>query len=129
MRSSFVGSFVLIVSSAACAGCTESPTFPGDPRVCTAVAVQSLNVTVLDAASGQRVCDATVVASEGAFQETLRSFGTEADCVYAGPTERAGVYEVRVSKAGYQPASVSNVRVGEDECHVIPVKLTISLSR
>ena len=127
MRSSLVGSFVLM--AATLAACTEAPTFPGDPRVCTAVAVQSLNVTVLDGASGQRVCDATVVASEGAFRETLRSFGPEADCVYAGPTERAGVYEVSVSKAGYQTAGMSNVRVGEDECHVIPVKLTISLSR
>ena len=102
---------------------------PGDPRVCTAVAVQSLNVTVLDAVSQQRLCDATVIAVDGTFQETLRSFGSEASCVYAGPTERAGVYEVRVSKTGYQPATASNVRVTEDECHVIPVKLTISLSR
>lgn len=126
MRSSLVGAFVLMATLAAC---TEGPMLPGDPRACTAVAVQALNVTVLDAVSQQRLCDATVIAVDGAFQETLRSFGTEASCVYAGPTERAGLYEVRVSKAGYAPATLSNVRVAEDECHVIPVQLTISLSR
>jgi hypothetical protein len=116
-----------LVITAAAAGCTGS--LPGEPRVCTAVAVQALDVTVLDATSRQRICDATVVAVDGAFLATLQSFGTEADCVHAGPTERSGVYEVRVSKPGYAPATVSNVRVAEDECHVIPVQLTISLSR
>src|SRR6266545_1973492 len=72
---------------------------------------------------------AIMAAVDGAFLATLPSFGAEADCVYAGPTERAGVYEVRASKPGYQPATVSNVRVAEDECHVIPVQVTISLSR
>ncbi len=125
MRPSFVGSLVLMAAAAGCTG----PALPDEPKVCTAVAVQALNVTVLDAASRQRICDATVVAVDGAFLATLRSFGAEADCFYAGPTERAGVYEVRVSKPGYQPETVSNVRVAEDECHVIPVQLTISLSR
>ena len=125
MRPSLVGSLVLL---AAVAGCT-GPELPGGPRVCTAVAVQALNVTILDATSRQRICDATVVAVDGSFLATLPSFGSEADCVYAGPTERPGVYEVRVSKPGYAPATVSNVRVAEDECHVIPVPLTITLSR
>lgn len=125
MRPSLVASLVIM---AAVAGCT-GPVLPGGPRVCTAVAVQALNVTVLDAASRQRICDATVVAADGAFLATLPSFGAEADCVYAGPTERSGVYEVRASKPGYQPATVSNLRVAEDECHVIPVQVTISLSR
>ena len=125
MRVSLLGSLVI---AAAAAGCTES-VLPEEPKACTAVAVQALNVTVLDAASRQRICDATVVAVDGAFLATLRSFNAEADCVYAGPTERAGVYEVRVSRPGYQPSTVSNVRVTEDECHVIPVLLTVNVSR
>ncbi len=128
MRPSPAGPLVLMATLAACRG-PDVPVLPGDPRVCTAVAVQALNVTVLDAVSRQRLCDAAVVAVDGPFQETLRSFGTETDCVYAGPTERAGVYEVRVSKGGYAPATASNVRVGQDECHVIPEQVTISLSR
>lgn len=116
-----------LVITAAAAGGTGS--LPGEPRVCTAVAVQAINVRVLDAASRQRLCDATVVAVDGPFQEALQSFGAEADRVYAGPTERAGVYDVRVSKPGYEPATMSNVPLGADECHVIPVPLTISLSQ
>ena len=108
------------------AGC-ESPT---DPVVCTTIAVQAITLTVVDGASGQRICDATVTAVDGSFSQGLPPFpGSAPDCTYSGPTERAGTYEVRVSRAGYQPATASNVRVAADECHVIPVRLTVTLNR
>jgi hypothetical protein len=108
------------------AGC-ESPT---EPVVCTAIAVQAITLTVVDGASGQRICDATVTAVEGSFSEVLPPFpGSATECTYSGPTERAGTYEVRVSRAGYLPATTSNVRVSRDECHVIPVRLTVTLNR
>lgn len=107
------------------AGCeTEAP---NGPRVCTAIAVEALNVTVTDAATGQRLCDATVTVTDGSFRAELRRFGGPADCVYTGPTERAGRYEVRATRAGYAVASRSDVAVTADECHVIPVALTIPL--
>jgi hypothetical protein len=96
-----------------------------DPGVvCTAIAVSSLNVTVRDATTGQPVCDATVIALQGNDNYELRRTG---DCRYAGPEERSGVFEVRAVRAGYQGASVGNVRVIADECHVIPVSLTVDL--
>jgi len=98
-------------------------------RVCTAIAVDALTVTVVDAASGQRICDARVTAIEGAFSEDLRAFGPAQDCSYSGPTERPGRYEVRASRSGYATAVRSDVRVTADECHVIPVPLTLPLTR
>ena len=109
----------------ALAGCAS----PVDPVVCTAVAVDAIVVTVVDDTSGQRLCDATVTAVEGSFSQELRAFPAGAECTYSGPTERAGVYEVRVTKAGYAASTTSNVRVSRDECHVIPVRLTVSLRR
>jgi len=107
------------------AGCET----PAEPRVCTAIAVDALVITVMDGATGQRICDATVTAVEGSFSEVLRPFPAGTECTYSGPTERAGVYEVRVTKAGYAANTTSSVRVSRDECHVIPVKLTVTLNR
>jgi hypothetical protein len=122
MRLSLLG--ICLVGLGA-AGCEQ----PAEPRVCTAIAVDALVVTVTDGASGPRICDATVIAVDGSFSQELRGFPGGTDCTYSGPTERAGTYEVRVSKPGYVPATVTNVRVTADECHVIPVRLTIPLTR
>jgi hypothetical protein len=109
-------------------GC-ESAKDPTEPVICTLIAVSSLNVTVRDLATSQRVCDATVTAALAGTSYELRRSGTAEACTYAGPEERAGTFEVRVSRAGYDAASASNVRVAADECHVIPVQLTIDLRR
>ena len=99
-----------------------------DPGViCTMIAVSSLNVTVRDTATGQRVCDASVVALQGGDRYELDRTGDPQGCGYAGPYERAGVFEVRATRPGYQAARVENVRVDADECHVIPVALTVDL--
>jgi hypothetical protein len=107
------------------AGCAsvKVPTDPGGV-ICTAIAVSSLNVTVRDTATGQSVCDAEVTALQGNDTYALRRTG---DCRYAGPEERSGVFELRAVRAGYQAASRGNVRVDRDECHVIPVALTVDL--
>jgi hypothetical protein len=105
------------------AGCEQ----PAQPVICTAIAVDAIVVTVVDSVSGQRVCDATVTAVDGSFSEVLRPFPAGTECTYSGPTERPGPYEVRVTRSGYALATMTNVRVGADECHVIPVKLTVPL--
>jgi hypothetical protein len=104
-------------------GCDE----PTEPVICTAIAVDAIVVTVVDSVTGQRICDATVTAVEGSFSQVLRPFPAGAECTYSGPTERPGTYEVRVTRPGYAPAAMTNVRGGADECHVIPVKLTVPL--
>ena len=107
-------------------GCDNKPT---DPIVCTAIAVDALVVTVVDATSGERICDARVVAADGSFSEPLRPFGSPPECTYSGPTERAGLYEVRATRAGYEPARTTSVRVTRDECHVIPVRVVLQMLR
>ena len=101
----------------------------GPWTACTAILIYGLNVTVVDASTGERICDATVLAVDGAFTGAFERFAFSPACSYAGAPERRGTYEVRVTKEGYQPAVVRNVRVDADECHVIPVTLTIALTR
>lgn len=99
-----------------------------DPGVvCTAIAVSSLNVTVRDQASAQPLCDVTVIAIESnGASHVLRPTGA---CTYAGPYERAGEFEVIATRPGYEEARVRGIRVTADECHVIPVALTVNLRR
>jgi hypothetical protein len=97
--------------------------------VCTAIAVEALVVTVVDASSGPRICDAKVVVIDGSFSEDLRPFGSGQDCTYSGPTERAGTYEIRATRAGYETGTMNGVRVTRDECHVIPVMVSIQLRK
>jgi len=123
MNASAIALSSAVLLSSACAS-VKTPTDPG--VVCTAIAVSSLNVTVRDTATGAPVCDVRVTAVHAGTTYTLRQTG---DCRYAGPEERDGVFEVRAEKAGYIPASFINVRVTKDECHVIPVQLTIDLPR
>ena len=107
------------------AGCEDAL----HPRACTAIAVDAMTVRLTDAVSGQRVCDADVTATDGAFTAELREFAVGADCSYSGPTERPGRYDVRVTRGGYEPAVRSGVVVTADECHVIPVLVDVPLVR
>jgi hypothetical protein len=122
----FASASLLLATSLALVGCDN----PTEPRVCTAIAVDAIVVTVVDASSNQRICDAAVVAVDGSFRAELRPFpGSPPECTYSGPTERAGTYEVRVSQPGYEPVSQTGIRVTADECHVIPVRVTIQMRR
>jgi hypothetical protein len=121
---------ILLAVGLVAAGCGRVEDGINDPGVvCTAIAVSSLNVTVRDAATAARVCDAVVVAvDETGQRHDLMSFAPDPQrCTYAGPWERPGVFEVAVEKAGYRTARVAGIRVGRDECHVIPVQLAVDV--
>jgi hypothetical protein len=107
----------------ALAGCAVKT--PNDPVVCTAIAVSSLIVTVRDASTGARLCDAAVIAiHEGRTTQALERVG---DCAWAGPWEVPGEFEVVVTRTGYEARRVTGIRVTADECHVIPVQLSVDL--
>jgi hypothetical protein len=94
------------------------------PMACTLEARAGINVAVVDAATGAAITNATVVAREGAFTETLTSFQAGE---HFGVFEREGTYEVTNSAPGRQTWRADRVVVGADECHVIPVRLTARL--
>jgi hypothetical protein len=119
----------LIVFALGAAGCRADSPHDPDELACTAQFVYGLTVTVQDVDSSQRICDAEVVAVDGSYRKTLQAFGPPESCTYPGAGERPGVYELRASKAGFRLASVADVRVGSDPCHVIPVPVTLVMAR
>ena len=111
------------------AACNERRSPQAPDGVCTAQFVYGLTVTVLDRVSGQRICDAQVNGSSGSFHETLEPRGPAESCTYAGAGERRGTYDLTASKSGYISAMQTSIRVDADQCHVIPVPVTLELVR
>lgn len=112
-----------VALAAGAPGCVaEAPSL-----ACTAVARAGLSVTVRNAATGGSICDATVVATDGGYSETL----FPSACTSLGAFERPGTYVVRVERAGFGAGQVGPVVVtmGGGSCpHVQEVALTVSLT-
>ncbi len=103
-----------------CAACTQ-------PGLCSTEAVAGIQVTTQDAISRMQLCDAMVVVRSGTYEETLQAFpGTP--CSYAGAYERPGTYEVTVSRTGYRNATRRDIRVTQDECHVVTQEVPVELA-
>ncbi len=67
------------------------------------------------------------LARDGSFVDTLSVFGFDGVLDLYGAHERAGRYDVTISKPGYRTWRRDGVRVTEDECHVRTVELEAHL--
>lgn len=113
MRSSALLLFVSIVL-AGLSGCNES-TAP----LCTDEWVYGLRVQVRDAFTGEPAASGSlIIATDGSYADTLRVVD---DLLALGAGERAGIYSLAISKLGYQPLQMHNIRVTRGPCHVTPV--------
>jgi hypothetical protein len=93
---------------------------------CSDEARWGLSITVTDASSGGRICDASIVATDGSYSETLTEVGGSGSCVYVGASERSGTYDLAVSR-GSRTASATNVVVPNGTCHVTTQMVNIAL--
>lgn len=111
--------------------CTSACGGDGGPgTACPAIAAANFNVTVTDKTTGQRICDATVEATDSATLEkaTLSVFGGATDCAYSGGFyERPGTFSVTASKAGYTSQTQMGIKVVKGVCNVTPAQLSFPL--
>lgn len=77
---------------------------------------------------GVTACDAQVNAFDGNFSEALqaRTSDDPRTCTFVGAGERAGHYVIEASLEGFGGADYK-VTVYEDQCHVIPEKVELTL--
>ena len=108
-------------------GCNTGP----DEVACTENLAYGLTVRVTDSVTGVPAGRlATVVAQEGAYQETLLfmgDLGVADSLTFFGAAERAGTYQISVSKAGYQTWTRGGLEVLADVCHVHGVTVDAKL--
>jgi len=102
----------------------------GCGQACDAVLKAGIVLTIVDGATGNPIEEATVIATEGSYSETVNlpsSPPAPGHAVLA--FERPGTYRVEVQAPGYLPWVMSSVRVSRDDCHVQTVELTARLTR
>jgi hypothetical protein len=125
-----------IVSATLCSillgsfGC--SGTAPGSTStICTLELRAGLLVDVKDSLTNAGVASgAKLVVRDGSFADSVTFPDSRPDLdglPLATAGERAGLYQIAVSKPGYATWTRSNIRVTRDECHVNPVRLTARL--
>jgi hypothetical protein len=123
-----VGAFVMLAAALMLAGCDR----PTEPVACIAIARAGVTVTVADAASGEPLCDATVVLSAGGSREVLFALPSAPSCTYSGAYERPGTYALEASRAGYQTQTAGplTIEMSREQCpHVITQSVSVSLHR
>ena len=68
-----------------------------------------------------------MTAKDGDYSEVLIPYAPNGErCSYQGALERKGTYSLTVNAAG-RTTTVQDVRIRADECHVIPVSLTVTI--
>jgi hypothetical protein len=117
---------LILLAAVGCSGSPES-TSP----VCTLEFRYGLSVYVNDSLTGTAIASgASLVVRDGAFKDSV-SHPSGRPELNAFPLltagERAGTYQISVSKPGYLPWSRSSVRITANECHVNPVSVTALL--
>ena len=122
--SMFVGALLTLAVLDGCSGTRTS---------CTGELRLSVNASVVDATSGRAICNATVVARDGAFQEALIRRGgadasAESACIYVGVGERKGVYSVDVVAPGYESAARTVTVSRSNGCHVMGEHIDVRLT-
>ena len=123
MRKPFVGWYSILIGAVACSGST-SP-------VCTQEFRPGIAVYVNDSSTNAGIASgASLVVREGTYKDSIAAPNARPDLdnspLFAAG-ERAGTYQVTVTKTGYAGWVKSNVRVTANECHVNTVTLTALL--
>jgi hypothetical protein len=90
-----------------------------DDPACTASSEPAIMLEIRDSVSGDGLAgEALAVVVDGGFSDTL-AFLPDPDSAYqAGPSERAGTYNITVTLAGYQTWTRNGVTVEDGICHV-----------
>lgn len=114
--------FVIPVGAASLAACGDDST---GPIACTEEFRYGVTIEVRDGGTGEPAAvGAEGTLTEGDYVEALMVFGEDR---MLGAGERAGTYDVLITKPGYEAWSASPVTVTADECHVHPVSLQANL--
>ena len=91
--------------------------------ICTDIFVYGVNITVANE-NGDPVSGAALTLTEGDDSEILEELQPG---VYVGAGERAGTYTLTVEADGFEGATIENLVVDADVCHVIPINREVTL--
>ena len=125
---------LLVAVALVVSGCSMVGTEDEDDEIiaCTTELRPAIEVTVTNARSGaSAAADSIGFAIEGDYTDTLRVIGYDEErepLRIAGAYERAGTYDVRIEKEGFQTWTRKDIKVEENVCHVETVELDAELT-
>jgi hypothetical protein len=115
--------FLMVLAAGAIIAC-DWP-FTG---ACTADFRYGVVVEVRDSVTGAPAADgARLIARDGAYADTSDQLPFRDPLLLRAAGERGGRYDLTVQKSSYREWTRTGVRVREDGCHVIPVRLVARL--
>ncbi len=102
----------------------------GCRHACLDVGLAGISVTVIDAETKERICDASLGAGDGTTARSLILVSVGGQCQYAAYNIPPGEYEVLVSRRGYDSVQLHDVEVREadDGCSVETARREVALS-
>lgn len=114
-----------VAGPASLLGCNQS---------CATVALPAITLSLEDGETKQPICDAVVIASDGAVTARLQPRpGNVAlpACAYDGLSNRPGEYEISISHPRYERVELHSVEVheGDHGCGIEPALLHVDLVR
>ncbi|MGH7604076.1 MAG: hypothetical protein ACRENK_08790 [Gemmatimonadaceae bacterium] len=123
MTKAFVGWYSILIGAVGCSGSTST--------VCTDEFRPGIAVYVNDSLTNAGIASgASLVVRDGSYKDSVAAPDGRPDLntspLYAAG-ERAGIYQVAVTKTGYAGWAKSDVRVTANRCHVNTVTLTALL--
>jgi hypothetical protein len=114
-------------------GCKEVTTKDGDVIICTTEYVPALSIDVFDKETGlPNACGVTVVVQDGDYIEEISNEAgnnCQEDFTFKAAGERAGTYDITVSKEGYIDWVHYDTEVTENICHVNTISVQAYLEK
>jgi hypothetical protein len=102
--------------------------------LCTTEYRYGLNVTVIDSITLKPPASATLIATSGAFQDSVgpmqpvpQHANDSTILILSTAGERAGTYDITVRSPGYRDWTQRGIRVTANACHVNPIFVTARL--
>ncbi len=125
MMKSIVHAVAAVAACLLATGCPFTGDGDDDGLSCDTSAAAGISVTVLDADTDVELCEATVIASDGEYDEILQLWFGEG-CSYVGLWERDGDHTIAVSHDGYEDET-AHVLIPKGRCHVEQQFLVVRL--
>lgn len=117
---------LLIVGALTLLPAVECPFVPPDDgQVCTTLFAYGVSAMVTDNDTGDPIDNAVLTLTQGDYSEVMEAFPPGG---YVGAGERAGTYSLTINVPGVAEATVDDIKVTSDGCHVVGVALDIRVS-
>ncbi len=116
--------FAFCIFTLIACGNDDDTTMEEEEVTCPSEIDPTFSITITNTSTGAPVEDVTITVMDDTFTSVLNEVSPG---VYEGPNERAGSYQIRIEKTGFQTIITAEITPGEDECGLVTEVLEFEL--